>query len=220
MKVYHVWIFHIFYPIPITALIQQCSLGLSVFSSVQRFENMLNNFRINTNPKQDAETAPPRLQEEPWLISDQDLERNKSKVWSWKNDFRREISSRVVWMSSSISSVGFSLCVRFASTKFSRIIPGTPRWLSCEFDTPFDLHLQGGPSLHWSPLPCDCDRTMPVGRRGVCPSTLYLAWLDVLSCDLRPPVLLVRGNQENVLTFYCQWHLDLKIGSGFKSFLY
>uniref|UniRef100_A0A3Q3QFL5 Solute carrier family 12 member 3 n=1 Tax=Monopterus albus TaxID=43700 RepID=A0A3Q3QFL5_MONAL len=46
--------------------------------------------------------------------------------------------------------------------------------------------------------------TMPVGRRGVCPSTLYLAWLDFLSRDLRPPVLLVRGNQENVLTFYCQ----------------
>ncbi|XP_075898654.1 solute carrier family 12 member 3 [Nelusetta ayraudi] len=46
--------------------------------------------------------------------------------------------------------------------------------------------------------------TMPVGRRGVCPSSLYLAWLDVLSRDLRPPVLLVRGNQENVLTFYCQ----------------
>ncbi|KAI1890012.1 hypothetical protein AGOR_G00168820 [Albula goreensis] len=46
--------------------------------------------------------------------------------------------------------------------------------------------------------------TMPVGRRGMCPSTLYMAWLETLSCDLRPPVLLVRGNQENVLTFYCQ----------------
>uniref|UniRef100_A0A8C2WP14 Solute carrier family 12 member 3 n=1 Tax=Cyclopterus lumpus TaxID=8103 RepID=A0A8C2WP14_CYCLU len=48
------------------------------------------------------------------------------------------------------------------------------------------------------------DSTMPVGIRGVCPNTLYLAWLDFLSHDLRPPVLLVRGNQENVLTFYCQ----------------
>ncbi|XP_037307266.2 solute carrier family 12 member 3 [Pungitius pungitius] len=46
--------------------------------------------------------------------------------------------------------------------------------------------------------------TMPVGMKGVCPNTLYLAWLDYLSRDLRPPVLLVRGNQENVLTFYCQ----------------
>ncbi|CAL9697055.1 unnamed protein product [Knipowitschia caucasica] len=46
--------------------------------------------------------------------------------------------------------------------------------------------------------------TMPVGRRGVCPSSLYLAWLDFMSRDLQPPVLLVRGNQENVLTFYCQ----------------
>ncbi|KAK5923040.1 hypothetical protein CgunFtcFv8_000046 [Champsocephalus gunnari] len=46
--------------------------------------------------------------------------------------------------------------------------------------------------------------TMPVGRKGVCPNTLYLAWLDFLSRDLRAPILLVRGNQENVLTYYCQ----------------
>ncbi|KAK0137314.1 Solute carrier family 12 member 3 [Merluccius polli] len=46
--------------------------------------------------------------------------------------------------------------------------------------------------------------TMPIGRRSVCPSALYLAWLDFLSHDLSPPVLMVRGNQESVLTFYCQ----------------
>lgn len=46
--------------------------------------------------------------------------------------------------------------------------------------------------------------TMPVGRRGSCPSPLYMAWLEIVSRDLRPPVLLVRGNQENVLTQYCQ----------------
>ncbi|XP_072374520.1 solute carrier family 12 member 3 isoform X2 [Scyliorhinus torazame] len=46
--------------------------------------------------------------------------------------------------------------------------------------------------------------TMPVARKDKCPSTLYLAWLETLSQDLRPPVLLIRGNQQNVLTFYCQ----------------
>nr|BAN42613.1 solute carrier family 12 member 3 [Carcharhinus leucas] len=46
--------------------------------------------------------------------------------------------------------------------------------------------------------------TMPVARKDRCPSTLYLAWLETLSQDLRPPVLLIRGNQQNVLTFYCQ----------------
>uniref|UniRef100_A0A8B9IXU8 Solute carrier family 12 member 3 n=1 Tax=Amazona collaria TaxID=241587 RepID=A0A8B9IXU8_9PSIT len=45
--------------------------------------------------------------------------------------------------------------------------------------------------------------TPPVGRKG-CPSSLYMAWLETLSQDLRPPVILIRGNQENVLTFYCQ----------------
>uniref|UniRef100_A0A8B9KT37 Solute carrier family 12 member 3 n=1 Tax=Astyanax mexicanus TaxID=7994 RepID=A0A8B9KT37_ASTMX len=47
-------------------------------------------------------------------------------------------------------------------------------------------------------------RTMPIGRREACPSALYMAWLETVCRDLRPPVLLVRGNQENVLTFYCQ----------------
>nr|XP_055030174.1 solute carrier family 12 member 3 [Misgurnus anguillicaudatus] len=46
--------------------------------------------------------------------------------------------------------------------------------------------------------------TMPVGKREACPSALYMAWLEIVSRDLRPPVLLVRGNQENVLTMYCQ----------------
>lgn len=46
--------------------------------------------------------------------------------------------------------------------------------------------------------------TLPIGRKGKCPSSLYMAWLEMLSQDLRPPVILIRGNQENVLTFYCQ----------------
>ncbi|XP_072488403.1 solute carrier family 12 member 3 isoform X6 [Notamacropus eugenii] len=46
--------------------------------------------------------------------------------------------------------------------------------------------------------------TLPIGRKGKCPSSLYMAWLEILSQDLRPPVILIRGNQENVLTFYCQ----------------
>ncbi|KAM8946863.1 solute carrier family 12 member 3 [Pelodytes ibericus] len=46
--------------------------------------------------------------------------------------------------------------------------------------------------------------TMPIARKGKCPSSLYMAWLETLSQDLRPPVLLIRGNQKNVLTMYCQ----------------
>ncbi|NWU64169.1 S12A3 protein, partial [Pterocles burchelli] len=46
--------------------------------------------------------------------------------------------------------------------------------------------------------------TLPVARKGRCPSSLYMAWLETLSQDLRPPIILTRGNQENVLTFYCQ----------------
>lgn len=53
-------------------------------------------------------------------------------------------------------------------------------------------------------LPLAARSTLPIGRKGHCPSSLYMAWLETLSQDLRPPVILTRGNQENVLTFYCQ----------------
>uniref|UniRef100_A0AAR2IVV1 Solute carrier family 12 member 10, tandem duplicate 1 n=1 Tax=Pygocentrus nattereri TaxID=42514 RepID=A0AAR2IVV1_PYGNA len=46
-------------------------------------------------------------------------------------------------------------------------------------------------------------RSVPVPQGG-CPSSLYMAWLDALSCGLHCPILLIRGNQQNVLTFYCQ----------------
>uniref|UniRef100_A0A671QTB5 Solute carrier family 12 member 3-like n=1 Tax=Sinocyclocheilus anshuiensis TaxID=1608454 RepID=A0A671QTB5_9TELE len=37
-----------------------------------------------------------------------------------------------------------------------------------------------------------------------CPSSLYMSWMDALSYGIHCPVLLIRGNQENVMTFYCQ----------------
>ncbi|KAI7798279.1 solute carrier family 12 member 2-like [Triplophysa rosa] len=43
--------------------------------------------------------------------------------------------------------------------------------------------------------------TMPLARKGTVSSALYMAWLDTLSKDL-PPILLVRGNHQSVLTFY------------------
>uniref|UniRef100_A0A0N4ZUH8 Solute carrier family 12 member 9 n=1 Tax=Parastrongyloides trichosuri TaxID=131310 RepID=A0A0N4ZUH8_PARTI len=42
--------------------------------------------------------------------------------------------------------------------------------------------------------------TLPVPREGI-PSSLYMAWLDMLTKDL-PPTLMIRGNQTSVLTFY------------------
>uniref|UniRef100_A0A7N8XEW3 Solute carrier family 12 member 10, tandem duplicate 1 n=1 Tax=Mastacembelus armatus TaxID=205130 RepID=A0A7N8XEW3_9TELE len=53
---------------------------------------------------------------------------------------------------------------------------------------------------------CKCDgflRSLPVPQSD-CPSALYMAWLDTLTCGLHCPAVLIRGNQQNVLTFYCQ----------------
>ncbi|XP_061752514.1 solute carrier family 12 member 2-like [Nerophis ophidion] len=43
--------------------------------------------------------------------------------------------------------------------------------------------------------------TMPLARKGAVSSALYMCWLETLSKDL-PPLLLVRGNHQSVLTFY------------------
>ncbi|CAI5449324.1 unnamed protein product [Caenorhabditis angaria] len=43
--------------------------------------------------------------------------------------------------------------------------------------------------------------TLPVPRKGMVSSSLYLSWLEAMTRGL-PPVLFVRGNQQSVLTFY------------------
>lgn len=44
--------------------------------------------------------------------------------------------------------------------------------------------------------------SIPVPVTDVTTPLMYMSWLEVLSADLPAPVLLVRGNQTNVLTFY------------------
>ncbi|CAH0552698.1 unnamed protein product [Brassicogethes aeneus] len=43
--------------------------------------------------------------------------------------------------------------------------------------------------------------TLPMPRKNIVSASLYLAWLELLTKDM-PPILLVRGNQTSVLTFY------------------
>ncbi|XP_056144616.1 solute carrier family 12 member 2-like [Lampris incognitus] len=43
--------------------------------------------------------------------------------------------------------------------------------------------------------------SLPLARKGTVSSALYMCWLETLSKDL-PPLLLVRGNHQSVLTFY------------------
>ncbi|XP_056137610.1 solute carrier family 12 member 3 [Lampris incognitus] len=112
---------------------------------VKQFDDMLRPFKLETNSKDGSGSTP---QEQPWTISDQDVDSNKAK---------------------SLHQIRLNEVLQDHSKEAALIVI-----------------------------------TMPIGRKGVCPSALYLAWLDILSHDLRPPVLLVRGNQENVLTFYCQ----------------
>ncbi|XP_063980220.1 bumetanide-sensitive sodium-(potassium)-chloride cotransporter isoform X1 [Diachasmimorpha longicaudata] len=43
--------------------------------------------------------------------------------------------------------------------------------------------------------------SLPMPRKGAVSAPLYLAWLEALTADM-PPTLLIRGNQASVLTFY------------------
>uniref|UniRef100_A0A8C1PAC7 Solute carrier family 12 member 10, tandem duplicate 3 n=1 Tax=Cyprinus carpio TaxID=7962 RepID=A0A8C1PAC7_CYPCA len=55
------------------------------------------------------------------------------------------------------------------------------------------------------PKVCVCKRVASLPVPDVtCPSSLYMSWLDALSYGIHCPALLIRGNQENVMTFYCQ----------------
>ncbi|KAH9426423.1 hypothetical protein DERP_010992 [Dermatophagoides pteronyssinus] len=43
--------------------------------------------------------------------------------------------------------------------------------------------------------------TLPMPRKNSCPAVLYMAWLETLTKNM-PPMMLMRGNQTDVLTFY------------------
>lgn len=43
--------------------------------------------------------------------------------------------------------------------------------------------------------------SLPMPRQGAVSAPLYMSWLEVLTKEM-PPFLLVRGNQNSVLTFY------------------
>ncbi|XP_069488724.1 solute carrier family 12 member 3-like [Ambystoma mexicanum] len=46
--------------------------------------------------------------------------------------------------------------------------------------------------------------SLPVAKKAACPSALYMAWLEMLSHNLDPPIVFIRGNQQDALTVYCQ----------------
>ncbi|XP_027568359.1 solute carrier family 12 member 2 isoform X1 [Pipra filicauda] len=112
--------------------------------NIAAFEEMIEPFRLHEDDKE-QEVADKMKEDEPWRITDNELELYKTKTYRQirLNELLKEHSStaNIIVMS------------------------------------------------------------LPVARKGAVSSALYMAWLEALSKDL-PPVLLVRGNHQSVLTFY------------------
>lgn len=96
-----------------------------------------------------------------------------------------------------------TLCSEFAraqkpcvtnQSNFQLLLLGTPYIICIIFSF---LNLNALPNF----LSLFDTRSLPVARKGAVSSALYMAWLEALSKDL-PPILLVRGNHQSVLTFY------------------
>ncbi|KFV49389.1 Solute carrier family 12 member 2, partial [Tyto alba] len=112
--------------------------------NIAAFEEMIEPFRLHEDDKE-QEVADKMKDDEPWRITDNELELYKTKTYRQirLNELLKEHSStaNIIVMS------------------------------------------------------------LPVARKGAVSSALYMAWLEALSKDL-PPILLVRGNHQSVLTFY------------------
>ncbi|KAE8635468.1 hypothetical protein XENTR_v10002632 [Xenopus tropicalis] len=112
--------------------------------NVAAFEEMIEPFRLHEDEK-DQEVAEKMKEEEPWRITDNELELYKTKT-------HRQIRLN-------------ELLKEHSSTANAIVM------------------------------------SLPVARKSAVSSALYMAWIEALSKDL-PPILLVRGNHQSVLTFY------------------
>lgn len=104
-----------------------------------------------------------------------------SKILHWWLFYRQ--TSRFDWMS----------CFRKTQNQ--------PTWSLCKYKqlSPVGL-IWWGKQLFCNTLSLLC-RSMPIARKKSISDCLYMAWLDILTKDL-PPTLLIRGNHKSVLTFY------------------
>ncbi|KAI6058355.1 hypothetical protein LUU34_01359400 [Aix galericulata] len=137
--------------------------------NIAAFEEMIEPFRLHEDDKE-QEVADKMKEDEPWRITDNELELYKTKTYRQirLNELLKEHSSTANIIVIIILSLSFDMtciCYRF----------------NCSFFVYF--------------------RSLPVARKGAVSSALYMAWLEALSKDL-PPILLVRGNHQSVLTFY------------------
>ncbi|XP_053934804.1 solute carrier family 12 member 3 isoform X8 [Cuculus canorus] len=145
---------------------------------IKRFNDLIAPFRLNDGFKDEAMVHEMK-QGCPWKISDEEFDINRAKSLRQVrlNEILLDYSRDAALIA--ITGLMEGLRMKLSSTGWREV--SVPH-----------------------PAPCCRCSTLPIGRKGRCPSSLYMAWLETLSQDLRPPVILTRGNQENVLTFYCQ----------------
>ncbi|RLW01324.1 hypothetical protein DV515_00008199 [Chloebia gouldiae] len=171
---------------------------------IKRFDELIAPFRLNDGFKDEA-TVNEMRQGCPWKISDEEVDKNRAKSL-------RQVRLNEILLDYSRDAALIAMEKLLEDTKGSSL--GPVGWEDVVLPLVQEITCNGvrkgcGSTLcQLSVPPCLtpslCRSTPPIGRKGRCPSSLYMAWLETLSQDLRPPIILTRGNQENVLTFYCQ----------------
>ncbi|OWK54076.1 Solute carrier family 12 member 3 [Lonchura striata] len=172
--------------------------------SIKRFDELIAPFRLNDGFKDEA-TVNEMRQGCPWKISDEEVDKNRAKSL-------RQVRLNEILLDYSRDAALIAMEKPLEDTKGSSL--GPVGWEDVVLPLVQEISCNGlrkgcaSTLCQLSVPPCLMPRavcsTPPIGRKGRCPSSLYMAWLETLSQDLRPPVILTRGNQENVLTFYCQ----------------
>ena len=159
------------------------------------YEKLIENWRLRSN-----ET----VEQYPWKISDQMYKQNIQKVISsTHNGTINTYFVRDIVLTGDNFNHKRSTTILFCAS-FSSSIHKARLSYSCKFLLIVYLYIR---IIRIFPLIlifiklCTQSRTISVPSKVSCCAGLYMSYLDLISKNM-PPILMVRGNQEPVLTYY------------------
>ncbi|MGH0138094.1 UNVERIFIED_CONTAM: hypothetical protein FKN15_008407 [Acipenser sinensis] len=183
--------------------------------NVKSFEDSIASYRLNDGLRDEA-TVQELRKDCPWMISDREMEqlKQKSERKIRLNEIIQEYSTEAALIlvvksfEDSIASYRLNDGLRDEAT-VQELRKDCP-WMISDREME-QLKQKSERKIRLNEIIQEYSTeaalilvSLPVANKDSCPSGLYMAWLDALSHNLKCPTLLIRGNQQSVLTFYCQ----------------